>query len=144
VAVDKVRLQGLATEVVTFLPDVAMLFRDLAQDDRVPRWAKVEAALAAGYVMFPIDLVPDFLPGIGQLDDIAIVGWAVRRLLLAAGENVLKEHWRGSPRGLEVLLQLASAGFRPRRAMAAVALGSVFGRSAKSPGEGVVVDGELV
>jgi uncharacterized membrane protein YkvA (DUF1232 family) len=126
--IDKDQLLELAREAAGFVPDVVMLFKDLAQDDRIPRRAKIEAALAAGYLVMPIDLIPDFIPGIGQLDDIAIVGWAVRRMMLGAGEGVLREHWRGSDRGLEVLMQLASFGFRGKRMIGAMALGGLLGR----------------
>lgn len=108
-------MHPLAREVLTFVPDVARLLRDAARDPRVPRRVKVEAALAAAYLLMPIDFVPDFIPGIGQLDDIAILAWAVRRLLFGAGDPVLRELWRGTDRGLDVLLQLAATGLRPRR-----------------------------
>ena len=137
---DRDQLLELAREAAGFVPDVVMLFKDLAQDDRIPRRAKVEAALAAGYLVMPIDLIPDFIPGIGQLDDIAIVGWAVRRLMLGAGEGVLREHWRGTDRGLEVLMQLASFGFRGKRMLGAMALGSLLGRD-RNPD---VVEGTVV
>jgi uncharacterized membrane protein YkvA (DUF1232 family) len=93
-------------EPLSFLPDVVRLLRDVARDARVPRRTKIGAALAAAYLVSPVDLLPDFLPGIGQLDDLAILVWAVRRLLRGAGEPVLREHWRGGERGLELLLRL--------------------------------------
>ena len=143
-AADMDRLRRLGAEAVAFLPDVARLFRDVARDERVPRRVKVEVGLAAGYLLMPIDVIPDFLPGLGQLDDIAIVGWGIRRLLLGAGENILREHWRGSDRGLEVLLQLASVGFNPRRLLAGLALGGLAGRTANDANDAGVVDGEVL
>lgn len=147
--VDKAAWRALAGEALAFLPDVALLFNDVARDERVPRRVKVEIGLAAGYLVMPFDVIPDFIPGIGQLDDVAIIAWAARRLLLGAGEGVLREHWQGSDRGLEVLLQLASAGFSPRRMMAAVAL-AVAGGSDTERGraphrvvEGTVVKGPV-
>jgi uncharacterized membrane protein YkvA (DUF1232 family) len=116
--VDKERLKAFAREAAQFLPDVAVLFRDVGKDPRVPKRVKYEVAAAAAYLVMPFDLIPDFIPVLGQLDDVAVVGWAVRRLLLGAGESVLREHWRGSDRGLEVLLQAASAGWRPWRVLA--------------------------
>ena len=107
-------MHPLAREALAFVPDAIRLLRDVARDDRVPRRVKIEAGIAAAYVVFPVDVIPDFLPGIGQLDDLAVLAWALRRLLLGAGESVLREHWRGTPRGLEVLLQVASTGLRPR------------------------------
>jgi uncharacterized membrane protein YkvA (DUF1232 family) len=115
VAYDRDRARALAKDVAAFVPDVGRLFRDVLKDDRVPRLVKAEAALALAYVVSPIDVIPDFLPGIGQLDDIAVIAWAVRRLLLGAGEPVLRELWRGKPKALETLLQLASSGVFSRR-----------------------------
>ncbi len=143
-AMDKARLRSLAREAGAFLPDVVRLFRDVARDERVPRRVKVEVGLAAGYLLMPIDVIPDFLPGIGQLDDVAVIGWAVRRLLLGAGEGILREHWHGSDRGLEVLLQIASAGFNPRRLLAGLALGGLAGRSGPGQSGPSVVEGEVV
>lgn len=141
-AADRDRLLALASEAAAFLPDVARLFRDVARDDRVPRRVKVEVGLAAAYLVLPIDLIPDFIPGLGQLDDLAIVGWAVRRLLLGAGEPLLREHWGGTDRGLEVLLQVASFGFNPRRLLAGIALG---GLAARPHGDRArVVEGEVL
>lgn len=120
---DTERLKVLAREAARFVPDVVVLFRDVAADPRVPRRVKVEVGAAAVYLLSPFDVIPDFVPGLGQLDDVAVIGWAIRRLLLAAGENVLREHWRGSDRGLEVLLQAAAAGFAPRKLWRVVTFG---------------------
>lgn len=139
---DKAKAIVLARAVAQFVPDVVRLFRDVAKDPRVPRRVKIEAGAAAAYLVMPIDLIPDFIAGIGQLDDIAIVGWAVRRLLMGAGENVLREHWQGSDRGLEILLQVAAAGLRPRKLIAAVAFGAATGKG--KPDDGDVVDGEVL
>ncbi len=142
-AVDKDTFRALAKEAVAFVPDVARLFRDVARDERVPRRVKIEVGMAAGYLVMPFDVIPDFIPGIGQLDDIAIVAWAIRRLLLGAGENVLREHWHGTDRGLEVLLQIASAGFRPRRLLAALTLGMAGRSGPRHDDGGKVVEGSI-
>lgn len=140
--VDRDKARALGREAMAFVPDVVRLFRAVAKDPRVPRRVKVEVGAAAAYLVLPIDLIPDFIPGLGQLDDIAIAGWAMRRLLLGAGESVLREHWTGSERGLEVLLQIASVGLRPKRLLSAIALGGLLG----GRGEGThdVIDGEVV
>ncbi|HVF03956.1 MAG TPA: YkvA family protein [Frankiaceae bacterium] len=140
-AVDKERVLAVAREVAQFVPDVARLFRDVAQDPRVPKRVKYEVGAAAAYLLMPIDVIPDFIPGLGQLDDIAIIGWAVRRLLMGAGEGVLREHWRGSDQGLELLLQAAAAGLRPAKLLGVLAFGaSTFGKRA----DGDVIDGEVL
>lgn len=140
---DKERLVAVAREVAQFVPDVAALFRDVAKDPRVPKRVKYEVGAAAAYLLLPIDVIPDFVPGLGQLDDVAIIGWAVRRLLMGAGENVLREHWRGSDKGLELLLQAAAAGLRPRKLLGVLAFGAGMGAAARRD-DPDVIDGEVL
>lgn len=142
-AVDKERVKAIAREVAQFIPDVARLFRDVSRDPRVPKRVKYEVGAAAAYLLLPIDIIPDFIPGLGQLDDIAIIGWAVRRLLMGAGENVLREHWHGSDRGLELLLQAAAAGLRPRKLLGVLAFGAAMSQ-AKPGNDPDVIDGEVL
>ncbi len=59
--------------LVRFVPDCLVLFRRLAADPRVPRRRKLLLAALAGYLVFPLDLIPDFLPVIGQLDDAFVI-----------------------------------------------------------------------
>jgi uncharacterized membrane protein YkvA (DUF1232 family) len=87
--------------------DVVLLLKDLATDPRVPRADKMVAGLAAAYLVSPVDIVPDWLPGIGQADDIAIIMLAFRRLLTGAGYDVIYELWRGTDEGLALVLTLA-------------------------------------
>jgi uncharacterized membrane protein YkvA (DUF1232 family) len=139
VAVDKERLKAIAREAAQFVPDVAALFRDVAKDPRVPKRVKYEVAAAAAYLVLPFDVIPDFIPGFGQIDDVAVIGWAVRRLLLGAGENVLREHWRGTDRGLELLLQAAAAGLSPRKILGVLAFAAAPGKRQPDVVEGRVL-----
>lgn len=86
--------------------DVILLLKDLVTDPRVPRQDKALAGLAAVYLMSPIDLLPDRIPVIGQLDDLGITAVALRRLLSAAGYEVIYELWRGTNEGLALVLTL--------------------------------------
>ncbi len=70
----------------------------------MPRRAKVALALLVPYLVSPIDLIPDFLPGIGQLDDALLVAVAIRYVVRRAGRDVVAELWPGSPGGLRVVL----------------------------------------
>ena len=97
-------------ELVRFLPDVARLLYGLARDGRVPWHAKAVAAGAVAYVASPVDLVPDFVPVAGQLDDVYVVGKALRYLFNAAGYDLLREHWRGGDDGFALLLVAAGIG----------------------------------
>jgi uncharacterized membrane protein YkvA (DUF1232 family) len=92
-----------ARDLARLLPDTARLARRLATDRRVPRSARVPAWLLLAYLALPLDLVPDFIPVIGQLDDVVLVFIVLRRLLRAAGIDVVAEHWPGSPDGLAML-----------------------------------------
>jgi uncharacterized membrane protein YkvA (DUF1232 family) len=79
----------------------------LLEDDRVPRRAKVLLLLAIPYLASPIDLIPDFIPVLGQLDDAVLVALVLRRVVRAAGRDVVEELWPGSDRGLRAVLSLA-------------------------------------
>lgn len=96
-----------AREIVSFIPDVVVLFRRLVSDPRVPRRSKLWLGLLVPYLASPIDLIPDFLPVIGQLDDAALAVLALRSVVRGAGRDVVAELWPGSPAGLAVLLRVA-------------------------------------
>ena len=94
-----------ARAVAGFVPDLVVLFRRLLGDARVPRRSKVVIALLVAYLASPIDLVPDFIPVAGQLDDAIIVILALRSVLRAVGPELLREHWRGPASSLELVLR---------------------------------------
>jgi uncharacterized membrane protein YkvA (DUF1232 family) len=98
-----------AKELASFIPNVARLFAGLLGDPRVPRRAKVVLGLAAGYLAFPIDIIPDFIPVAGQLDDAIVAAFALRYVIRATPESVLAEHWDGDSATLERLLRLIRA-----------------------------------
>ena len=101
--------RSAAQELATFLPNLVLLFRGLAMDQRVPRRAKIALIAGGLYLAMPIDLIPDFIPVAGQADD-AIVAAAVLRFVLASTERaVLYEHWRGDTRTLDRVLAIARA-----------------------------------
>jgi uncharacterized membrane protein YkvA (DUF1232 family) len=89
--------KGLLRDLAGFLPACVTLLRRLGRDPRVPASAKIALAVAALWVLSPIDLVPEFLPVIGPLDDIVVVAlvlrWAGRRV----PRDVLLEAWPGDP-----------------------------------------------
>lgn len=95
---------GLAKDLASFLPDCVTAARRLRKDPRVPRRAKVAVAIAAVWVLSPIDLIPEFLPVIGPLDDIVVVALALRYAGRAVPREVLLEAWPGRPELLNRLL----------------------------------------
>lgn len=94
-------------ELIRFLPDVVRLLADVSRDSRVPLRDKVMAGAAAAYLVSPLDLIPDAIPVIGQMDDATLAVWAVRRLMRGAGYDVLKDLWRGTDDGFALLLLIA-------------------------------------
>ncbi len=97
-------------ELAKFLGHAGRLLWAMARDDRVPRTAKVVAGLAAAYVISPLDLVPDFIPTLGHIDDIYLVVRALRYLVDSAGYEVVVDLWEGSDEGLALLMGLVGMG----------------------------------
>ena len=98
--------RGDARALATFIPDCVMLFRSLLRDPRVPRRHKLLLLALLAYVAMPIDIVPDFIPVAGQLDDAIVVALVLRSVLRAGGPDLLREHWRGPDRSLAVVLRV--------------------------------------
>jgi uncharacterized membrane protein YkvA (DUF1232 family) len=99
--------RGDARALATFIPDCLVLLRSLLRDPRVPRRRKLLLLALLGYLAMPIDLVPDFIPIAGQLDDSIVVALVLRSVLRSGGPELLREHWQGPQRSLDVLLRLA-------------------------------------
>ena len=100
--------------IARLVPYCAILFKRLLGDPRVPRAWKIASALALVYLALPFDLVPDFIPLLGQLDDAILVALVLRGLLRSAGPSLLREHWPGPAALLVPLERLAATG--PARA----------------------------
>lgn len=75
----------------------------LAKDPRVPRRNKMIFAGVVAYVLMPVDLVPDWLPGIGKLDDLIMVGLALDAMLNHVPESVINDYWQGDRTTLEAI-----------------------------------------
>jgi uncharacterized membrane protein YkvA (DUF1232 family) len=95
-----------------FIPDCIVLFRRLLADDRLRRRHKLLLVALVGYLAFPFDLIPDFIPVAGQLDDAIVVALALRAILRAGGPELVEEHWPGPAGSLAVVLNLARIGRR--------------------------------
>jgi uncharacterized membrane protein YkvA (DUF1232 family) len=94
-------------DALRLLPDVLRVLRRLAADTSVSRGVRIKLFLLLGYLAFPIDLVPDFLPLIGYADDVIIMALVLRSVIRSAGPDSLRRHWPGSPAGLAVVERLA-------------------------------------
>jgi uncharacterized membrane protein YkvA (DUF1232 family) len=96
-----------ARALAGFMPDCLVLMGRLLSDPRVPRRQKILLAGLLGYLAIPFDLVPDFIPIVGQLDDVLVAGFVLRRFLRSGEEQFVREHWPGPERSLRIVLRLA-------------------------------------
>jgi uncharacterized membrane protein YkvA (DUF1232 family) len=96
-----------ARALAGFIPDCAILVSRLARDRRVSRPRRAGLWLVLAYLAFPLDLVPDFLPGVGQLDDAVLVGLALRLLVRGGGRDLVREAWPGPEASLTLVLRAA-------------------------------------
>ena len=96
-----------ARALAGFIPDCVVLVRRLARDPRVPRRRKLALGLLAAYLVLPFDLVPDFIPVAGQLDDAIFVALVLRTLVRGGGEPLIREHWPGPERSLALVCRAA-------------------------------------
>jgi len=96
-----------ARALAGFIPDCIVLVSRLARDPRISRPRRAVLFIALGYLAFPIDLVPDFLPGIGQLDDAVVLGLALRLVVHGGGVEVVRGAWPGPEASLILVLRAA-------------------------------------
>lgn len=90
-----------------FIPDCIVLFRRLLGDPRVSGWRKGAIIVLIAYLAMPIDLVPDFIPVAGQLDDVIIAALVLRLTLRSGGPELLREHWPGPDGSLRLVSRVA-------------------------------------
>lgn len=102
----------LARELALLLPNLIRLFGGLLRDARVGLPAKIVVGIASLWLASPIDLIPEFIPIVGTLDDAIVAALALRFVLRTTDGAVIREHWHGDPATLERLLRLASLGSR--------------------------------
>ena len=96
-----------AREIALLVPNLLILFKRLARDPRVPRGSKILLVLGAAWIASPIDLIPEFIPILGPLDDAVVAALVLRHVLRTAGDAVVTEHWRGDPATLSRLLRVS-------------------------------------
>jgi uncharacterized membrane protein YkvA (DUF1232 family) len=93
-------------EIALFLPNFLILLKRLFGDPRVPRKSKLILGATIVYLVSPIDVVPDFLPGVGQLDDLVVALLALHSILNRVDGEVVVEHWPGN----ENVIRMVRAG----------------------------------
>lgn len=91
---------GGSRDAVRLVPDALRLVRRLATDRSIPRLTRLPLWVLLGYLLSPIDIVPDFIPVIGYADDVILVALVLRGLARRAGADKIDEHWPGTQKGL--------------------------------------------
>ena len=104
------------------LPDLVRLMARLAADPVLPRSAKVALAAAVVYLLSPVDLIPDFVPFVGYLDDALLAAVVLDGVLNYVDRGVVLRYWPGSPQSLDKLARAARllAILVPRRLKARI------------------------
>ncbi|CAN5770321.1 hypothetical protein BH23GEM6_BH23GEM6_06630 [soil metagenome] len=96
--------RGTVRMLVRDLPNFVKLLGRLATDSRVSRVDKAIVVATLGYLIMPMDLIPDFIPFFGQLDDLFLLALALDRLLNNAGIDVILDHWDGQIATIEMTI----------------------------------------
>ena len=97
-----------ARELATLIPNLVLLFKGLLQDPRVSRRNKAWLWFAVAWLVSPIDLIPEFIPFLGPLDDAVVAALVLRHVLRTTDRSVLTVHWRGDPATLDVITRSRS------------------------------------
>jgi uncharacterized membrane protein YkvA (DUF1232 family) len=97
---------GLLREALRVLPDVLRLVHRLAADTSLPRGVRIRLGLLVAYLVFPIDLIPDFIPVLGYADDAIIVIAVLRGVVRRVGIDTLRARWPGTDDGFTAVAHL--------------------------------------
>ena len=104
-------------EYLMLVPRFLQLLWRLTRDPRVPARSKATLFLLAGYLALPFDIIPDFIPGAGQIDDLMVLAFALDQMINRVPPEVVREHWDGDGDVLEIVKEVLdiSTGFIPAR-----------------------------
>ena len=95
-----------ARDLVRLLPDVVRLGRDLVVDRRTPRGVRAALIILVAWLVSPIDLIPEFIPVLGPIDDAIVTVLVLRYVRRRLGGDALRMRWRGTGDGFDTLLRL--------------------------------------
>jgi uncharacterized membrane protein YkvA (DUF1232 family) len=95
-----------AGELMRVVPDIARLVRDLVTDPRVPVRTRLALVGLLAWLVSPIDLVPEFLPVVGPIDDVIVAVLVLRYVRRTVGEDELRRRWRGTDDGFDLVRRL--------------------------------------
>ncbi len=124
--IERKQAQGFMKNVITLIPNFLKLLVRLFKDGRVPAAEKAFLLGAIVYVISPIDLIPDVIPFLGQVDDLYLVSLTVLRLLHRTPADVIRHHWEGGGDIARIVGRIAQAAtyILPKR-VANILLGKV-------------------
>ena len=97
-------------ELIRLVPDLLRLVRSLIGDRSVPRGARVALIALLVWLISPIDLIPEFIPVLGPLDDVVVAVLVLRYVRRKVGLEELRERWPGTPEGFELLRRIIGSG----------------------------------
>jgi uncharacterized membrane protein YkvA (DUF1232 family) len=102
--------------VLLFIPNMLLLCARLLRDSRVPATEKALLAGAIVYAIVPLDLIPDMLPFVGQIDDAYLIAMTLLRLMERTDPRIVREHWSGGGDVVELVgaAALFAAKFLPK------------------------------
>jgi uncharacterized membrane protein YkvA (DUF1232 family) len=98
--------KSAARELAGLIPNLVVLFRGLLGDPRVPRNSKRWLWFAVAWFLSPLDLIPEFIPVVGPLDDAVVAALVLRHVLRRTDRTVLADHWRRDPATLDAVIRL--------------------------------------
>jgi uncharacterized membrane protein YkvA (DUF1232 family) len=101
------RPRGVALkELVTVVPDLLRLLRSLVGDGSVPLDVRVVLVVLAAWIVSPVDLIPEFIPVLGPVDDVVVAVVAMRYVRRRIGLVTLRDRWPGSPQGFALVARV--------------------------------------
>ena len=113
------RARGTIISTMKELPNFLRLLGGLMADKRVSNTDKLLVGGAIAYILLPMDFIPDYIPFLGEIDDLFVLVLALQRLIANAPRSVLEDHWMGDPAQLRSMdlerVLVAAAFFLPRR-----------------------------
>ena len=95
-----------ARDVLGLIPDVLRLLRDIVRDRSTPLDVRLVLVGLIAWILSPIDLIPEFIPVLGPLDDIVVAALALRYVRRRMGVEALRRRWRGSVTSFDLLLRV--------------------------------------
>lgn len=104
---DKRKMRKKMRKLLLFIPNLMGLLIGLLRDERVSQADKAILAGIVMYVIVPIDIIPDFIPFIGQIDDSYLLAISILRLLNRADRRVVMDHWKGEANIKELVDSIA-------------------------------------